>query len=61
MRVYMAEAMTIKHFLAVSPFVQYGIIGALIVWTVWFSRGMRRRVEAAWAHLVDSVDTSSCA
>lgn len=46
-RVDMAESMAIDHFLAVSPFVQYGLTGLLIAWTVWYSRVLRRAVRAA--------------
>jgi hypothetical protein len=35
-----------KDFLAISPFVTYGILGLTIAWTVWFARRARRR-EAA--------------
>jgi hypothetical protein len=35
-----------KDFLAISPFVTYGILGLTVAWTVWFSRRARRR-EAA--------------
>lgn len=32
-------------FLAISPFVQYGILGATIAWTVWYSRHAQRKAE----------------
>ncbi|HYW77257.1 MAG TPA: VC0807 family protein [Gammaproteobacteria bacterium] len=41
-RVTMAESMSITHFLAVSPFVQYGISAALIAWTVGYAKRMKR-------------------
>lgn len=48
-RVDMAESMAIDHFLAISPFVQYGLTGLLIAWTVWYSRLLRRAVGAETA------------
>jgi hypothetical protein len=35
--------LSIKTYLLVSPFVGYGIMGLLALWTVWFSRRARRR------------------
>jgi hypothetical protein len=36
----------IKTYLLVSPFVSYGIMGLLALWTVWFSRRARARGRA---------------
>lgn len=41
-RIWMAETLPIQHFLAISPFVQYGIIGGMILWNVWYVRRMKR-------------------
>jgi hypothetical protein len=38
--------LSIRIYLIVSPFVGYGIMGALALWTVWFSRRERRRGAA---------------
>jgi hypothetical protein len=35
-----------QEFLAISPFVTYGIVGSAIAWTVWFSRHARSRAAA---------------
>jgi len=42
--------LSIKTYLLVSPFVGYGIMGLLALWTVWFSRRARRRgrVRGMW-------------
>jgi hypothetical protein len=42
-RSYLVFRLPTQSFLAVSPFVQYGIIGAMIAWTVWYARRARRR------------------
>jgi hypothetical protein len=44
-RGYLVFHLSTAQFLAVSPFVQYGIIGATIAWTVWYGRRARRRGE----------------
>jgi hypothetical protein len=38
--------LSIKAYLLVSPFVGYGIMGLLALWTVWFSRRARKRGRA---------------
>lgn len=60
-RVAMAESMAIDHFLAVSPFVQYGITGALIVWTVGYSKRMKRSIRAMAANGDESAEKPSSA
>jgi hypothetical protein len=42
-------ALSIRTYLIVSPFVGYGIMGALALWTVWFSRRERQRGAARHA------------
>jgi hypothetical protein len=39
--------LSIRTYLIVSPFVGYGMMGALALWTVWFSRRARKRGRAA--------------
>jgi hypothetical protein len=39
--------LSIRTYLLVSPFVGYGIMGALALWTVWYSRRARRRRTAS--------------
>ncbi|WP_097460600.1 VC0807 family protein [Mangrovitalea sediminis] len=46
-RVDMAETLPIQHFLAISPFVQYGITGALVLWTLWYRKRMKQRAQAS--------------
>lgn len=41
--------MSIPHYLLVSPFVSYGIIGALSIWSFWYGNRMRKRGQAAAA------------
>lgn len=38
--------LSIKMYLLVSPFVGYGIMGVLALWTLWFSRRARKRGAA---------------
>lgn len=38
--------LSIRTYLLVSPFVGYGTMGALALWTVWYSRRARRRRTA---------------
>jgi len=40
-------ALSIHDYLIVSPFVGYGTMGALALWTVWYRRRAQRRGEAA--------------
>jgi len=47
LRAFMAMTWPVERFLVVSPFVSYGIYGALLLWTVWYRKGMRRRVTDA--------------
>ena len=46
LRAWMALTWPIERFLVVSPFVGYGIYGALTLWTVWYRKTMPSRVEA---------------
>jgi len=46
LRAWMALTWPIGHFLIVSPFIGYGIYGALALWTLWYRKTMRSRVEA---------------
>jgi hypothetical protein len=39
--------MTIRNYLIASPFLGYGTMGALALWTFWYVRGMKRRGAAA--------------
>lgn len=45
-RIYLAETMAIGHFLAVSPFVQYGAAGALGLGTAWYAGRLRHAADA---------------
>jgi hypothetical protein len=44
-RSYLVFHLSTQSFLALSPFVQYGIIGGTVVWTVWYARRAQRRGE----------------
>ncbi|WP_434109613.1 VC0807 family protein [Paraburkholderia caffeinilytica] len=46
LRAWMALTWPIERFLVVSPFIGYGIYGALALWTLWYRKTMRSRVEA---------------
>ena len=39
--------LTTAQFLLISPFVLYGFIGGITLWTVWYSRNGRKRAAAA--------------
>jgi hypothetical protein len=56
--------LSIRTYLIVSPFVGYGIMGVLALWTVWFSRrarklGLARRAAAMAAERTGAAPTSS--
>lgn len=46
LRAWMALTWPIERFLVVSPFIGYGIYGALTLWTLWYRKTMPSRVEA---------------
>ncbi|WP_144193558.1 VC0807 family protein [Paraburkholderia fungorum] len=46
LRAWMALTWPIERFLVVSPFIGYGIYGGLALWTAWYRKAMRNRVEA---------------
>ncbi|VVD28127.1 VC0807 family protein [Paraburkholderia dioscoreae] len=46
LRAWMALTWPIERFLVVSPFTGYGIYGGLTLWTLWYRKTMRARVEA---------------
>lgn len=46
LRAWMALTWPIERFLVVSPFIGYGIYGGLTLWTLWYRKTMRSRVEA---------------
>ncbi len=49
-RISLALTIPIQTFLAVSPFIAYGIWGGLMVWTMWYSaRGQRKGEERSRA------------
>jgi hypothetical protein len=45
LRAWLAMTWPIERFLAMSPFIGYGIYGALALWTLHYRRTMRRRAE----------------
>ncbi|MFB9129046.1 hypothetical protein E2553_05820 [Paraburkholderia dipogonis] len=45
LRAWMALTWPVERFLVVSPFIGYGIYGALTLWTFWYRKTMRGRVE----------------
>lgn len=45
-RTYLVFTLSIAQFLVVSPFVIYGIVGILVLWTFRYSRQGRQRSEA---------------
>jgi hypothetical protein len=46
-RSFLVFTLTIQQFLLISPFVFYGFLGGLALWTVLYSRKGRKRIEAA--------------
>lgn len=53
LRAWMALTWPIERFLVVSPFIGYGIYGALLLWTLWYRKGIRNRTGGGKA--ADSV------
>ncbi|HEX4205740.1 MAG TPA: VC0807 family protein [Ktedonobacteraceae bacterium] len=45
-RTYLVLTLSVSQFLLISPFVLYGIIGAIILWTVLYSRQGSKRANA---------------
>ncbi len=45
LRTYLVIVLSTQQFLIISPFVEYGILGALIVWMFLYSRQGRKRGE----------------
>ncbi|REE19511.1 hypothetical protein B0G71_2609 [Paraburkholderia sp. BL27I4N3] len=45
LRAWMALTWPIERFLVVSPFIGYGIYGGLALWTFWYRKTMRGRVD----------------
>jgi hypothetical protein len=41
LRSWMAWTWPVERFLVVSPFIGYGIYGALLVWTLWYRKALR--------------------
>jgi hypothetical protein len=52
-RTVLAFILTIPQFLLISPFVLYGFIGGLMLWTIWYSRQGRQKAEALRSHSVE--------
>lgn len=42
LRSYLAWHWTPSQFLAISPFVSYGIIGLMVLWTFWYRQRLKR-------------------
>jgi len=47
LRAWMALTWPIERFLVISPFIGYGIYAGLALWTLWYRKTMRARVEAS--------------
>ncbi|MBV8628669.1 MAG: hypothetical protein JO371_12515 [Paraburkholderia sp.] len=50
LRTWMVMTWPIERFLVVSPFIGYGIYGALLLWTLWYRKGMRQRSAGGSEH-----------
>lgn len=48
-RGYLVFNLPTESFLVVSPFVQYGILGSTIAWTVWYARHSQRVRDRDWS------------
>jgi hypothetical protein len=46
LRSWMAWTWPVERFLVVSPFIGYGIYGALLVWTLWHRKSLRNRTDS---------------
>ena len=61
-RTYLVFTLTIPQFLIVSPFVFYGILGAIIGWTFIYSRRSQKRAEVRYgdrARMPDAGDNNN--
>ncbi len=59
-RTYLVFTLTITQFLIVSPFVFYGILGAIMLWTMLYSRhGQRQGDKARAARLVQATEANN--
>ncbi|MCC8391132.1 hypothetical protein LJ656_00895 [Paraburkholderia sp. MMS20-SJTR3] len=45
LRAWMALTWPVERFLVVSPFIGYGIYGGLALWTLWYRKTMRSRLQ----------------
>lgn len=52
---------SVEDYLLMGPILGYGVIGALVLWTVWYGRRMRRRGEKtrAAAHATNEQDEAA--
>ena len=46
-RTYLVFTLTIPQFLIVSPFIFYGMLGGVMLWTIYYSRHMRKQGDEA--------------
>jgi hypothetical protein len=58
-RGYLVFHLPTETFLAISPFVQYGIIGATIAWTIWYARHAQRVADGMRQERLGSGETQA--
>jgi hypothetical protein len=58
-RGYLVFRLPTQTFLAVSPFVQYGILGGTIAWTIWYARHAQRIAERMRQERLGSGETQA--
>lgn len=51
-RTYLVFTLTIPQFLIISPFVFYGMLGSVMLWTMYYSRRMKEQGDRARAQRV---------
>ncbi len=58
-RIFLVFTLPIAQFLLISPFVFYGILGGIMLWTVLYSRAGQRRMEAAMPEHLKAPDAGA--
>lgn len=58
-RSFLVFTLTIPQFLVISPFVFYGFIGGMALWTVLYTREGRKRIEVVMVQNTKALDEST--
>jgi hypothetical protein len=58
-RSFLVFTLTIQQFLIISPFVFYGFLGGIVLWTFLYSRKGRKRAEVVMLKSIKAPDVST--